>query len=190
MDIKLFNLHRYPYYLPPHVIRDRTLFPADGPQNIKDWWVNARPEFRELVLAEKDVGDSVEAVGIIVERPDVVTIFSHEYNEKLNRHTNPQVIANSDIIEVLPLKETSKKPAAGDMIYAQWIDASHNNIPATINEIAGVRGIVTISQFGFFMHGDSERVIIGGSYSAKTKKYSYLGAIPTVTISKVTVMEV
>ncbi len=189
MDIKLFKLSKHPCYLPPQVARERTLAPAGDSQYIVDWWVSAEPKFKETVLSERETAGSIEAVGVIIEKLDDVTIFSHEFNEKFNRHTNPQVIANRDIVEVLSLKETNRKPTSGDMVCTRWIDASHNNTPATIDEIRNVKGTMDIAQLGFFMHGDEERVIVGGTRDLKCQKYSYLGAIPTINITKTTVLD-
>lgn len=183
-------MSKHPCHLPPHVAKDRTLSPTDGSQNIGAWWVNAKPEFKETVLAEGEGNNNIEAVGIIIEKLPDVTIFSHEYNEKFNRHTNPQVIANKDVIKIIPLKETNRKPTGGDMICTRWIDASHNNTPTTIDEIKNVKGTMDIIQLGFFMHGDEERVIIGGMRDPRCQKYSYLGAIPTTNITKTTVLDV
>jgi len=190
MDIKLFKLRGNPYYLPPAMVRDRTLSATDGPQDIKGWWTNGTREFKESVLANGGEGGHVEAVGVVIEKLDDVTLFSHEYNEKFNRHTNPQVIANKNIIETLPLRMVSKEPTEGDMVCTHWTDASHNNIPVTIDDIRDDRGIMDIIQLGFLMHRNEERIIMGGSYNPRDKRYRYLGAIPTVNISKIDVLTI
>lgn len=185
----LLKLYRHSRYLPP-VDWSHNSSPTGKTQDIKNWWIKAKDELKKSVLDKREKDEYVEAVcTIISELPDV-TIFSHEHYTEGGGHANPQVISNEDIISITPLRKTSRMPVAGEMACVEWIDASHNSTPATIEEVENSSGVVGITQLGFLMHKNEERVIIGGRYNSKYKKYRYLGAIPTVNITKMTVLEV
>jgi hypothetical protein len=79
--------------------------------------------------------------------------------------------------------EVTGAPVAGDMVVSHWFDASHNNTPATIEEVSTSKGIMDITQLGFLMHANESRVFMGGRYNPSLKKYRYLGAVPTVNIT-------
>ena len=186
MDIKLIKLYRGSFYLPQLVPNNRNLSFRAEAQDIKSWWSEASPKFKETVLSERKeteygpADEYIEAVGVIIEQLNDVTIFSHQWEDRLNKHTSPQVIASSDIIEIVSIKEAPKRVEIGSMVKVAWVDASHNITPLTTEEASsGWKGTIELTQFGFLIHQNEQRVMIGGRYLDRTKQYKFVQAIPT-----------
>lgn len=193
-NIKLIKLYRQPFYLPRSVgdVNDRNFSSRGVGKGVANWWINATSAFKEKVLSERKeteygpADDYIEAVGIVVVKIDEVTIFSHQWEEKSDGHTHPQVIANKDIIEIKPLKEVDGDVKYyGDMVVFDWLDASHNTSPLKLEEAAsGWDGLIKITQTGYLLHRDERRVMIGGRYLPRTKQYKFIDGIPTENVGK------
>ena len=186
MDIKLIKLYRGSCYLPQDVIKDRTLHPTSDPQDIKRWWLNAKPEFKEMVLFKRDEDERIEAVGTVVEKLPDVTIFSHQFEEAFNRHSNPQIVPNEDVREIVDLSTTGGRAEIGDMVLVRWVDASHNNTPLTFKEAAkDWEGVIYVIQTGFLIHKNGVRIMLGGRYN-EDGKFKYITAIPAENVKSMT----
>lgn len=188
MDIKLIKLYQGPCYLPQDVVKDRTLSPTSEPQDIKRWWTNATEEFKKLVFEKRTKDENIEAVGVIIEQLSDVTIYAHQYGNK--KYTSPQIVPNEDIREIVDLKETTDEPKLGDRVLVHWVDASHNNTPISFEEAANDwEGIIDITQWGFLIHRNDERVMLGGSWNKNVGKFKYITAIPRENVRSMVRLE-
>ena len=188
MEISLLKLRRGSLYLPPPN-RELTLSSALASQNVDEWWKESSEEFKKKVLAKQDKVYDIEAIGIVIAKLDDVTIFSHEYGEKHDKHTNPQVIANEDVASITTLKKTSRVPKIGEMAYMEWVDATHNNSPATLKDLETAEGIVKVIQLGFLLHLNEERIFTGGRYTKGLDRYKYLSAVPACNVKELVALE-
>jgi hypothetical protein len=182
-NIKLLKLYRHPTFLPP-VGWSHNSNPTGKGQDIPRWWKKANIKLRKEVLSERKLDEDISAVCLVIAELSNVTIFCHSFNLKSEWYSNPQVVANKDIKESIKLKKGGNSPSKGDMVYAEWLDATLNPTPATVDEVRNSFGLIKVGQLGFLMHKNKSRVFIGGRYNATHKKYRHLEAIPTVNITK------
>lgn len=171
-------------YLPPNEKKVTTLNPRGSVKDVLSWYENATPAFKKELFSRRTADEDIYAVATVIKKLPKVTIFSHGYNSRFKRHSNPQIVPNSDIKSIRVLKGCKDRVRCKDMVYVEWVDATHNNTPATVKDVAKDYGLVDICQFGFLMHRNKKRVFIGGRYNKEDKKYRFLEAVPVENIRK------
>lgn len=189
MEIKLLKLYCHPYVLPP-VVWHHNSSPMGEKQDIPSWWTKSDPKFKKEVFEKRERDDDIDAVCVVISKLPKVTIFCHSYSLDDGFFANPQVIANKDIKEVKDLVKVKDDASQGDMIYAEWEDASINRGAKTFEEVEKSYGLVKSAQLGFLIHKNEKRVYIGGRFNHSYKKYRQLEAIPTGNILKMVKLQV
>jgi len=72
----------------------------------------------------------------------------------------------------------------------EWMDATHNNSPATLKDLETAEGISRVIQLGFLLHKNDERIFTGGRYTKVLNRYKFIGAVPTCNVKELIALEI